>query len=79
MVQGSCSFLPSLQFPFPPGGSRFWLFHRLVELWMLEPSLLLPQRWEEGSLVGGCRVVVDSSGTTLCIPAEDFQLVVAEQ
>jgi hypothetical protein len=46
---------------------------------MLEPSLLLPQRWEEGSLVGGCRVVVDSSGTTLCIPAEDFQLVVAEQ
>jgi hypothetical protein len=46
---------------------------------MLEPFLLLPRRWEEGGLVGGCRVVVDSSGTTLCVPAEDFQLAVAEQ
>jgi hypothetical protein len=51
----------------------------LVELWMLKPFLLLPRCWEEGGLVGGCRVVVDSSGTTLCVPAEDFQLAVAEQ
>jgi hypothetical protein len=78
MVWGSCSSSPSLRFPFPPGGSHFWLFRRLVEL-MLEPFLLLPQRWEEGGLVGGCRVVVDSSGTTLCVPAEDFQLAVAVQ
>jgi hypothetical protein len=55
------------------------LFRRFVELWMLEPSLLLLRRWEEGGLVGGCRVVVDCSDTTLCIPAEDFQLAVAEQ
>jgi hypothetical protein len=46
---------------------------------MLKPSLLLPRHWEEGGLVGGCRVVLDSSGTTLCVPAEDFQLAVAEQ
>jgi hypothetical protein len=46
---------------------------------MLEPFLLLPRCWEEGGLVGGCRVVVDSFGTTLCVPAEDFQLVVAKQ
>jgi hypothetical protein len=39
---------------------------------MLEPFLLLPRRWEEGGLVEGCRLVVDSSGTTLCVPAEDF-------
>jgi hypothetical protein len=45
---------------------------------MLEPALLLPQRWEEGGLVGGCRVVVGNSGTTLCVPVEDFQLAVAE-
>jgi hypothetical protein len=55
------------------------LYRRLVELLMLEPSLLLPRRWEEGGLVGGCLVVVDSSDTTLCVPAEDFQLAVAEQ
>jgi hypothetical protein len=55
------------------------LFHRLVELWMLEPFLLLPRHWEEGGLVGGCRAVVDRSGTTLCVPVEDFQLAAAEQ
>jgi hypothetical protein len=55
------------------------MFHRLAELRMLEPFLLLPRRWEEGGLVGGCRVVVDRSETTLCVPAEDFQLAVAEQ
>jgi hypothetical protein len=79
MVWGSCSFSPSLRFPFPPGGSRSRSFCRLAELWMLEPFLLLPRRWEEGGLVGGCRVVVDSSGTTLCVPVEDFQLAVAVQ
>jgi hypothetical protein len=46
---------------------------------MLEPFLLLPRRWEEGGLVGGCWVVVDSSGTTLCVPTEDFQSAVAAQ
>jgi hypothetical protein len=33
---------------------------------MLEPSLLLPQCWEEGGLVGGCRVVADSSAVCPC-------------
>jgi hypothetical protein len=51
----------------------------MVELWLLEPFLLLPRHWGEGGLVGGCQVVVDSFGTTLCVPAEDFQLAVAEQ
>jgi hypothetical protein len=46
---------------------------------MLEPFSLLLRRWEEGGLVGGCRVVVDSSGTTPCVPAQDFQLAVVEQ
>jgi hypothetical protein len=55
------------------------MFRRLAELWMLEPFLLLLWRWEEGGLVGGCQVVVDSSSTTLCVPAEDFQLAVAEK
>jgi hypothetical protein len=40
---------------------------------MLEPFLLLPRRWEEGGLVGGCRVVVDSFGTTLC-PCRGFSV-----
>jgi hypothetical protein len=30
-------------------------------------------------MVGGCRVVVDSSDTTLCVPVEVFQLAVAAQ
>jgi hypothetical protein len=46
---------------------------------MLEPFSLLLRCWAEGGLVEGCRVVVDSSGTTLCVPTEDFQLAVAEQ
>jgi hypothetical protein len=79
MVRGTCSFLPSLRFPFPPGGSRSQLFRRLAELRMLEPFSLLPRCWEEGGLVGVCRVVVNSSNTTLCVPAEDFQLAVAAQ
>jgi hypothetical protein len=46
---------------------------------MLEPFSLLLRRWEEGGLVRGCRVVVDSFGTTLCVVTEDFQLAVVEQ
>jgi hypothetical protein len=46
---------------------------------MLEPFSLLPRRWEEGGLVEGCRVVVDSFGTTLCVPVEDFLVAVAKQ
>jgi hypothetical protein len=79
MVRGSCSSSPSLHFPSPPGGSRSRLFHHWAELRLLELFSLQPWRWEEGVLVGGCRVVVDSSGTTLCVPAEDLQLAVAEQ
>jgi hypothetical protein len=41
---------------------------------MLELFLLQPQRWEEGGLVGACQVVVDNSGTTPCVPAEDFSV-----
>jgi hypothetical protein len=55
------------------------LFHRWAELRLLELFLLQSRHWEEGGLVGGCWVVVDSSGTTLCVPAADFQLAVAEQ
>jgi hypothetical protein len=79
MVRGSCSSLPSLRFPSPPGGSRSRLFHCWAELRLLESFSLQPRCWKGGGLVGGCRVVVDSSGTTLCVPAEDLQLVVAEQ
>jgi hypothetical protein len=79
MVRGSCSFSPSLQFPFPPGGFRSQSFHRWVKLWLLELFSLQLQRWEEGGPVGGYRVVVDNSGTTLCVPVEDFQSTVVEQ
>jgi hypothetical protein len=79
MILGCCSSLPSLRFPFPPGGSHFWLFRYRAEPRLLELFLLQPWRWEEGGPVGGYRVVVDSSGTTPCVPAEDFLLVVAEQ
>jgi hypothetical protein len=41
---------------------------------MLELFSLQPRRWEEGGPVGGYRVVVDNSGTTLCVPAEDFSV-----
>jgi hypothetical protein len=46
---------------------------------MLEPFSLQPRRWEEGGPVGGYRVVMDNSGTVLCVPAEDSQSAVAEQ
>jgi hypothetical protein len=41
---------------------------------MLELFSLQPRRWEECGPVGGCRVVVDNSDTTLCVPAEDFSI-----
>jgi hypothetical protein len=72
MIRGSCSSLPSLRLPFPPGGSRFWSSRRRAEHQKLELFSLQPWCWEEGGLVGGCRVVVDNSGKTLCVPAEDF-------
>jgi hypothetical protein len=46
---------------------------------MLELSSLRLRCWGESGPVEGCRVVEDSSSTTLCVPAEDFQLAVAEQ
>jgi hypothetical protein len=46
---------------------------------MLELFSLQPRCWEEDGPVGGYRVVVNSSGTTLCVPAEDSQLAVVEQ
>jgi hypothetical protein len=65
-----------------------FLFHQGLPLSMvlcraeprlLELSSLWLRHWGEGGLVEGCRVVEGSSGTTLCVPAEDLQLVVAEQ
>jgi hypothetical protein len=79
MVRGSCSFSPPPQLPFPPGGSHFPWSRCRVEPRLLELSLLRLQHWGEGGPVEGCRVVEGSSGTTLCIPAEDFQLAVVEQ
>jgi hypothetical protein len=79
MVQGSCPFSPPPRLPFPPGGSRFpWSRCRVVPR-LLELSSLQLQHWGEGGPVEGCQVVEGSSGTTLCVPAEDFQLAVAEQ
>jgi hypothetical protein len=72
MIRGSCSSLPSLRLPFAPGGSRFRSSHCWAEHQMLELFSLQPRCWEEGGPVGGCRIVVDNSGTTLCVPAEDF-------
>jgi hypothetical protein len=46
---------------------------------MLELFSLQPRRWEGDGPVGGCQVVVDNSGTTLCVPAEDFQSAVTKQ
>jgi hypothetical protein len=78
MIRGSYSSL-SLRLPSPPGGSRFQWSRCRAEPRLLEPFSLRLRRWGEGGPVGGCWVVVDSSGTTLCVPAEDFQLAVAEQ
>jgi hypothetical protein len=73
MIRGSCSCSPSLQLPSLPGGSRFQLSHRWADRQTIEPFLLQLRRWEEGGMVGGCRLVVDNSGTTPCVPAKDFQ------
>jgi hypothetical protein len=74
MIRGSCSSSPSLRLPFPPRGSRFLSSPRRAEHYMLELFSLQPRRWEEGGPVGGCHVVGDNSGTTLCVPAEDFSV-----
>jgi hypothetical protein len=74
MIRGSCSSSPSLWLPFPPGDSHFRSSRRRAEHQMLELFSLQLQRWEEGGPVRGCRVVVDNSGTTLCVPAEDFSV-----
>jgi hypothetical protein len=79
IIRRSCSCLPSLQLPSPPGGSRSQSSHRWAEHQLLGPFSLQPRRWEEGGPVGGCRIVVDNSGTTLCVPAEDSQSAVTEQ
>jgi hypothetical protein len=78
VIWESCSSL-SLRLHFPPGGSRFQWSRCRAERQLLEPFSLRLQCWGEGGPVGGCRVVVDSSDTTLYVPAEDFQLAVAEQ
>jgi hypothetical protein len=65
-------------FPFRQGALDFRCFVAWLSFGCLSPLCFYHARWEEGGLVGGCRVVVDSSGTTLCVPAEDFQLAVAE-
>jgi hypothetical protein len=74
MIWGSCSSSPSLRLPFLPRGSCFQSSRCRAEHQMLELFSLRLQRWEEGSPIGGCRVVVDNSGTTLCVPAEDFSV-----
>jgi hypothetical protein len=79
MVQGSCFFSSLLQLPFPLGDSRLQWTHCQAEPRLLEPSSLRLQRWGEGGPVEGCQVVEGSSSTTLCVPADDFQLAVAEQ
>jgi hypothetical protein len=79
MVRGSCSFSFLLQLPFPLGGSRLQWTRCRAKPRLLEPSSLRLRRWGEGGPVEGCRVAVDNSGTTLCVPIEDFQLAVAEQ
>jgi hypothetical protein len=72
MVRGSCPFSPPPRLPFPPGGSRFpWSRCRAVP-WLLKLSSLQLRRWGEGGPVERCLVAEGSSGTTLCVPAEDF-------
>jgi hypothetical protein len=76
---GVVPFHLPFDFPFHQGALALGHFVAWLSFGCLGLFLLLPQRWEEGGLVGGCRVVVDSSSTTLCVPAEDFQLAVAAQ
>jgi hypothetical protein len=78
MVRGSHPFSPPPRLPFPPGGSRFPWSHCPAVPRVLELSSLRLRRWGEGGLVKGCRVAKGSSGTTLCVPTEDFQLAVVD-
>jgi hypothetical protein len=79
LVQGSCSILPLLQLPSPPGGPRPPWSRCYAEPGLCEPSLLRQRRWGGGGPAGGCRVAAGSCGIVLCVPAEGFQLAVAEQ
>jgi hypothetical protein len=79
MVRGSCLFSPPSRLPFSLGGFRLQWTRRRAEPQLLEPSSLRLQCWGGGGPVEGCRVVVGSSGTTLCAPTEGFQLAVVEQ
>jgi hypothetical protein len=78
-VRGSCPSSPPPQFPSLPGGSRPPWIHCCAEPGLSEPSLLRQRRWGEGGPAEGCRVAASSCGTTLCAPADGFQLVAAEQ
>jgi hypothetical protein len=78
MVRESCPFSPPPRLPFPPGGSRFLWSRCPAVPRLLELSSLRLRRWGEGGPIEGCRVAEGSSGTTLCVPIEDFQLAVAE-
>jgi hypothetical protein len=62
---------PSVAFSI--GGISFQLSRRCAARQTIEPFLLQLRRWEEGGVVGGCRLVADNSGTMPCVPAEDFQ------
>jgi hypothetical protein len=73
MIRGSCSCLPSLQLPAPPGVSRSRLSRRWADHQTIEPFSLQLRRWGEGGTVRGHRIVVDNSDTTPCVAAEDFQ------
>jgi hypothetical protein len=55
------------------GGSRFQLSRRRSDHQTIETFLLQLRRWEEGGVVGGCRLVADNSDTMPCVPIEDFK------
>jgi hypothetical protein len=79
LVRGSYPSLPPPQFPSLPRGSHPPWTHCCAEPGLSEPSLLRQQCWGEGGPAEGCRVVAGSCGTTLCAPADGFQLVATEQ
>jgi hypothetical protein len=79
MVRGSCLYSLPPRLLSPPGGFCPLWIRCHVEPRLLGPSWLQPRRWGGGGPAGGCRVAAGSSGTTLCAPAEGFQLAAAEQ
>jgi hypothetical protein len=77
LARRSC---PSSSLPRPPslpGGSRPPWTRCCAELQLLKPFLLRQRRWGEGGLAEGCRAVVGSCGTILCVPVEGSHVVVA--